>query len=72
MWYSLRLDIDCADADIQYGFQHVGAAFISFVVASGTIVYGVPPFAVPLVLIVWLHLYVARGVSSFHCRIILC
>ena len=43
--------------------RHVGGMALKFTVAIGTVVYGVPPFILFLVPLVWLHLYVARGVS---------
>ncbi|KAH7100175.1 P-loop containing nucleoside triphosphate hydrolase protein [Auriculariales sp. MPI-PUGE-AT-0066] len=54
-------DIDTADNDIQYSMQKVGSGAISFIVAFGTICYGIPPFVAPLVLLILLNLHVARG-----------
>ena len=55
-------DIDQADKGLQFTMHFLGQMTVVFAVSIGLVIYTVPPFVVPLVLLVWLHIYAARNV----------
>ncbi|KAG9088490.1 hypothetical protein FS749_002131 [Ceratobasidium sp. UAMH 11750] len=54
-------DIDDIDSGLQNYIVNVVIQVIALVVAVGTIVYAVPPFIIPAVVIAYIHLWFARG-----------
>ncbi|EJD42577.1 P-loop containing nucleoside triphosphate hydrolase protein [Auricularia subglabra TFB-10046 SS5] len=54
-------DIDTVDTGLSYYVWSVGEQAISFLIAIGTITYGVPPFLIFAVFLGYLHCYVANG-----------
>ncbi|EJD41418.1 hypothetical protein AURDEDRAFT_115494 [Auricularia subglabra TFB-10046 SS5] len=54
-------DIDQIDNSIQDSIDEALTQLIAVVVAVATVAYGIPPYIFALVILVWLHLYFARG-----------
>ncbi|KAH7100998.1 P-loop containing nucleoside triphosphate hydrolase protein [Auriculariales sp. MPI-PUGE-AT-0066] len=54
-------DIDSADTGVMHTLRNAAFSAISLVISAALMLYGVPIFIVPLVLLAWLHIRVARG-----------
>jgi hypothetical protein len=63
-YFVLRADVDTIDGGLQDFMIQVLMQIISLSVAVGTIVYAVPFFIVPAVVIAYIHLWFARGYVS--------